>query len=60
MKKFIVTICRTSYGWVDFEIEAESSEEAEAAAMDVAGNEYYTEKDSDYQVSMSIEVKAEE
>lgn len=48
-QKYIVEVCRTSYSRLQpIEIDAESPEEAEALALDKAGNYSFDESESDY------------
>ena len=47
-KKYLVDVCRTSYGVKTLEIEANSPEEAQELALDQAGNHEYSEKESEY------------
>lgn len=49
-KTYEVEVCRTSYGFATIKIEAESEEEAEDLALEIAGNYDYSEKDADYLV----------
>ena len=48
--KYTVSVCRTSYGFCDIEIEAASQSEAEATARDLCGDRDYCEKDAEYEV----------
>jgi hypothetical protein len=48
MKKFTVTVCRTSYGFNDIEVNAETPEQAEELALENAGDYLYSEKGSEY------------
>jgi hypothetical protein len=50
MKKFIVSVCRTSYAWRDIEIQASSEAEAHATVLDICGDYEYSEKDSEYRI----------
>ena len=47
-KKFKVEICRTSYGFNEVEVEAETPEEAEEIAFEEAGNYLYSESNAEY------------
>ncbi len=55
MPKYIVTMCRTSYQYVDIEVEGEDALDAESNAYDVAGDYTYTERSADYEVDHSRE-----
>lgn len=55
-KKYVVTMCRISYGFRDIEVEAETEEEATTKAHDTAGDYLYDEKTSDYEVDAVREV----
>lgn len=48
--KYTVSVCRTSYGFCDIEIEAVSLQEAEATARDISGDQSYSEKVSEYEI----------
>lgn len=48
---YIVTVCRTGYGFADIPIEADSQAAAEAAAIEEAGNYSFSEKTSEYSVA---------
>ena len=48
MPKFKATVCRTSYGFCDIEVEAENETEAKEKILDEAGNHLYSEKESNY------------
>jgi hypothetical protein len=50
MKKFIVSVLRTSYAWRDIEISANSEAEARATVLDICGDYEYSEKDADYSI----------
>jgi hypothetical protein len=50
MKKFCIEICRTSYAFERFEIEAETEKEAVDKAMAEAANTVFTEEDAEYSV----------
>ena len=47
-KKFVVTVCRTSYAFHDIEVEAKNETEANELALEDAGNHEYSEKTADY------------
>ena len=47
-KKFKVEVCRTSYGFNEVEVEAETPEEAEEIALEEAGNYLYSESHAEY------------
>jgi len=46
--KYSVEVCRIGYGFATLNVEAESKEEAEFKALNLAGGYEYNEKDSDY------------
>jgi len=48
MKKFTVTVCRTSYGFNDIEVNAETPEQAEELALETAGDYLFSENGSEY------------
>lgn len=48
MKKFTVTVCRTSHGFNDIEVNAETPEQAEELALDSAGDYLFSEASSEY------------
>jgi len=50
MKKFIVSVLRTSYAWRDIEITAASEAEARATVMDICGDYEYKGEDADYSI----------
>jgi hypothetical protein len=58
MKKFYVGICRTSYAFDRFEVEAETETEAIDKAMAEATNTVFTEDDAEYSVE-GVEVYEE-
>ena len=50
MKKFIVSVLRTSYAWRDIEISAASEAEARDTVLDICGDYEFSEKDADYSI----------
>ena len=50
MKKFFIEICRTSYAFEKFEVEAETEKEAVDKAMAEAANTVFTEVEAEYSV----------
>jgi hypothetical protein len=56
MKKFEIDITRISYGNKLIEVEAETQEEAEAIALELALDEVFEDYDADYKVFTSIEI----
>lgn len=48
MPLFQVSVCRTGYSFASIEVEAESVEEAETTAIDLAGDLYFSERESEY------------
>jgi hypothetical protein len=50
MKKFYVGICRTSYAFDRFEVEAENEEEAIEKAERMAYNTCFSEDDAEYSI----------
>ena len=57
-RKFIVEVCRTSYGFNEVEVEAETPEEAEEIALEGAGNYLYSESHADYKTDGVTEKEA--
>jgi len=49
-QEWSANVCRTGYGFADFVIKARTAAEAEEVALDCAGDRYYNEKNSDYEV----------
>jgi hypothetical protein len=47
-KKYVVSVCRTGYGFRDIEVEAKDEKEALKLALDEAGNHEFSEKTADY------------
>jgi hypothetical protein len=56
MKKFEIDITRISYGNRLIEVEAETQEEAEAIALELALDEVFEDYDAEYKVFTSIEI----
>jgi len=56
MKKFNVTVTRTSYSSRDIEVEAKNEKEAKEKAVDVAGDFEFSERDADYDVENIFEL----
>lgn len=56
-RKFEVTICRTAYAFRDIVVEATSRAEAQNLAMEESGNHEFSEKDADYSVQGTREIK---
>lgn len=48
--KFEIEICRTSYAFERFEVEAKSENEAGEIAMKMAHNTTFTETDAQYSI----------
>jgi hypothetical protein len=48
LKRYKVTVCRTSYGFHDFIVEATSSKEAGKKAIELASDHVFSEKSSEY------------
>jgi len=57
MKTFSIDITRISYGYKTFEVEANTLEEAEELALELALDEVFEDDDADYKVEDSIEIK---
>ena len=57
MDKYIVSISRTAYGGLDFEVAAASEEEAQEAALELATSTVFTSHESNYHVDQIIKVK---
>ena len=49
MKKYEVSVTRIGYAHTTIEVEAESEEQAEQKAIDMAGNYDFSEHDADYE-----------
>jgi hypothetical protein len=50
--KFLVEVCRSSFSYHTFEVEADSAEEAGPLAIDAAGDYGgYSEKDAEYEIT---------
>ena len=56
---FKVELCRTSYSSATVVVEARSEEEAKNFAMDIAGDQNYSEYGADYEVETIREVTKE-
>lgn len=52
-KTFLVPVTRIGYGTKTFEVEARSQKEADAIALEQAGNYEFSEKDADYELANS-------
>lgn len=50
MKKFTIEMCRTSYAFESFEVEANTEEEAIKKAEQMAYNTCFQEDDAEYSV----------
>lgn len=50
MKKFTIEICRTSYAFEKFDVEASNEAEAIRKAEEMAYNTLFSEKDAEYSV----------
>lgn len=59
MKKFKIEICRTSYAFDRFEVEAENEKEAKDKAMKMAYDKCFKEVNAEYSIESveSIETK---
>lgn len=55
--KFTVPVVRISYQHHDIEVEADTQEEANQAALDQAGNHLYNEKHVEYQLADEPDIK---
>ena len=53
-KKYMVTVCRTSYAFRTIEVEAESEKDAENKAIDEAGSLMFSEKSAEYSTDGAI------
>lgn len=51
MEKFQVEVLRISYGFATIEVEANNEEEADAKALDEAGNHLFNEKNAEYELA---------
>ena len=58
--KYIVGVTRTSYASLEFEVEANSKEEAEDKALDMAYNTGWDEDTADYDVEYTEEDEDED
>ena len=56
--KFIVNVCRIGYGFAQFKVEAATAEEANAVALDEAGNFCFSESSADYEVDATMTQEA--
>lgn len=45
---FVIGVTRIGYGFADIEVDAKTRQAAEKIALDVAGDQTYSEKDADY------------
>ena len=48
LKTFDIPVCRIGYGFATITVKAKDQKEAEALALDQAGDHEYSEKNSDY------------
>jgi hypothetical protein len=48
--KFLIDMVRISYGFREFEVEAETEDEAREKALDVAGDYEFNEKNAEYRI----------
>jgi hypothetical protein len=51
MKKYKITVLRIGYAFKEIEVEADSQEEAKAAALEVAGGEEFSENNAEYEIN---------
>ena len=56
-KKYEVEVCRTSYSYLTFGVEADSEKEARSKALDKAYNTSWDEDDAEYEIE-SCEVSS--
>jgi len=56
MKKFRVTITRTTSSTLEFEVLAENEEEADSKALEEAYNTVWSAKNSEYEVETIEEI----
>jgi hypothetical protein len=56
MPKYIVTMCRVSFGHHDIEVEADCPDDAEDKAHNDAGNHLYKERSCRYEIDHVAEV----
>jgi hypothetical protein len=57
MAAFKIEVTRISYGYQTFEIEADSREAAEAAAIEAAHNEVFSETSAEYEIESVEELE---
>jgi hypothetical protein len=57
MKKFKVSVMRTSYAFCEYEVEAENIQKAQGIADEKAGNYEYSERAAEYEIDWIKEVK---
>lgn len=50
-RKYVVSVCRTSYAFRDIEVRAKNEKEAKRLALDQAGDHEFSEKDADYETT---------
>ena len=50
MPKYRVSVCRTGFGFAEFEVEAGSEQKAKSAAMERAYDTVFSEKTSEYSI----------
>lgn len=50
--KYLVTVIRTGYCSADFEVEADSAENAKDAAIELAGDYQFSEHAVDYEANI--------
>lgn len=55
MSTFQVDICRTAYSFARIPVRASNLAEAQLKALDVSGDQLYTEKSSEYTVPKTID-----
>lgn len=59
MPKFKGTVCRTSFGFHEIEVEAKNESEARVKILDEAGDYEYSEKSSDYSIVYDLVERVE-
>jgi hypothetical protein len=57
MKKYTIEVCRISYAVREIQVEAETAEEAEETALDIAGNYSFSESAAEYEINCLAEIQ---
>ena len=59
MPKFKATVCRTSFGFHEIEVEADTERQAKVKILDEAGDYEFSEKSADYSIVYDLVEKVE-